>query len=83
MNQDGKAVGYAVDCDGITGLSCSEVVFFMNPLGPSPPNCAAFILLITTPLQRGVLCGAALPTVLTVSQLPRGEKTVETVAIDQ
>ena len=39
--------------------------------------------LINTPLQRGDLCGAALPTVSTVSQLPRGEKTVETVAIDR
>ena len=39
--------------------------------------------LINTPLQRGDLSGTVLPTVSTVSQLPLGEKTVETIAIDQ
>jgi len=37
--------------------------------------------LINTPLQRGDLWGADLPTVSTVSQRPRGAKTVKTVAI--
>ncbi len=39
--------------------------------------------LINTPLQRGVLSGADLPTVSTVSLRPRGAQTVKTVAIDR
>src|SRR5437773_1717433 len=38
--------------------------------------------LINTPLQRGDLWGADLPTVSTVSHRLRGAKTVKTVAID-
>ena len=65
-----------MDCN----IEIGSVIGLVQRLVKVDMNCP---LLINTPLQRGDLSGAALPTVSTVSQLPRGEKTVETVAIDQ